>query len=69
MKVQVKVNNMNRMKTKEIQIGDRVIGGENPILIQSMCNTRTEDVKATVEQILHPCGGSYHGGCGKSETD
>ena len=53
MKVQVKVNNMNRMKTKEIQIGDRVIGGENPILIQSMCNTRTEDVKATVEQILH----------------
>ena len=33
MKVQVKVNNMNRMKTKEIQIGDRVIGGENPILI------------------------------------
>ena len=47
------MNNMNRMKTKEIQIGDRVIGGENPILIQSMCNTRTEDVKATVEQILH----------------
>ncbi len=43
---------MNRMKTKEVQIGDRVIGGENPILIQSMCNTRTEDVKATVEQIF-----------------
>lgn len=40
------------MKTKEIQIGNRVIGGENPILIQSMCNTRTEQVEATVAQIL-----------------
>lgn len=39
------------MKTREIRIGDRVIGGENPILIQSMTNTKTEDVKATVEQI------------------
>lgn len=43
---------MNRMKTKEVRIGNQVIGGENPILIQSMCNTRTQDVKATVEQIL-----------------
>lgn len=43
---------MSRMKTKEIRIGNRVIGGENPVLIQSMCNTKTEDVKATVEQIL-----------------
>uniref|UniRef100_UPI003FEDB2F6 flavodoxin-dependent (E)-4-hydroxy-3-methylbut-2-enyl-diphosphate synthase n=1 Tax=Candidatus Ventrimonas sp. TaxID=3048889 RepID=UPI003FEDB2F6 len=41
-----------RMKTKVIQIGDRVIGGGNPILIQSMCNTKTEDVAATVSQIL-----------------
>lgn len=40
------------MKTKVIQIGDRVIGGGNPILIQSMCNTKTEDVAATVSQIL-----------------
>ena len=40
------------MKTKVIQIGDRVIGGVNPILIQSMCNTKTEDVTATVAQIL-----------------
>ena len=40
------------MKTKVIQIGDRVIGGGNPILIQSMCNTKTEDVTATVAQIL-----------------
>ncbi len=40
-----------REHTKTIQIGDRVIGGGNPILIQSMTNTRTDDVKATVEQI------------------
>lgn len=39
------------MKTKEVRIGNRVIGGDNPILIQSMCNTKTEDVKATVAQI------------------
>ncbi|MCR5100999.1 MAG: flavodoxin-dependent (E)-4-hydroxy-3-methylbut-2-enyl-diphosphate synthase [Butyrivibrio sp.] len=41
-----------RDNTKVIHIGDRVIGGGNPILIQSMTNTRTEDVDATVEQIL-----------------
>ncbi len=40
------------MKTKVIPIGDRVIGGGNPILIQSMCNTKTEDVDSTVAQIL-----------------
>lgn len=43
---------MYRDNTKVIHIGDRVIGGGNPILIQSMTNTRTEDVKATIEQIL-----------------
>lgn len=43
---------MYRDNTKVIQIGDRVIGGGNPILIQSMTNTKTEDVKACVEQIL-----------------
>lgn len=42
---------MTRMKTKEVWIGNRVIGGENPILIQSMTNTKTEDVEATVAQI------------------
>ena len=42
---------MSRMKTREVRIGDRVIGGGNPILIQSMTNTKTEDVQATVEQI------------------
>ena len=43
---------MFRNHTKEIQIGNRVIGGGNPILIQSMTNTKTEDVAATVAQIL-----------------
>jgi (E)-4-hydroxy-3-methylbut-2-enyl-diphosphate synthase len=42
---------MGRNNTKTIQIADHVIGGGNPILIQSMCNTKTEDVKATVAQI------------------
>ncbi len=37
--------------TKAVYIGDRVIGGGNPILIQSMTNTKTEDVAATVKQI------------------
>lgn len=43
---------MYRDHTKVIRIGDRAIGGGNPILIQSMTNTKTEDVKATVAQIL-----------------
>lgn len=43
---------MFRDNTKVIRIGDRVIGGGNPILIQSMTNTKTEDVEATVAQIL-----------------
>ena len=42
---------MIRDNTKVIQIGDRQIGGGNPVLIQSMCNTKTKDVKATVQQI------------------
>lgn len=42
---------MYRDNTKEIKIGNKVIGGGNPILIQSMCNTKTEDVEATVKQI------------------
>lgn len=42
---------MYRDQTKVIKIGNRVIGGGNPVLIQSMTNTRTENVKATVEQI------------------
>lgn len=42
---------MEKRMTKEVHIGNRVIGGANPILIQSMTNTKTEDVKATVAQI------------------
>lgn len=40
-----------RRKTREINIGGVKIGGDNPIAIQSMCNTDTRDVKATVDQI------------------
>lgn len=39
------------MQTKEVQIGNKIIGGNHPILIQSMTNTKTEDVAATVAQI------------------
>ena len=42
---------MHRLETKKIAIGNRVIGGGSPILIQSMTNTRTEDIAATVAQI------------------
>ena len=43
---------MLRKKTREIQIGQVKIGGDNPVAIQSMTNTKTEDVDATVSQIL-----------------
>ena len=43
---------MYRDNTKTIKIGNRCIGGGNPILIQSMTNTKTEDIDATVAQIL-----------------
>ena len=43
---------MLRNETREIRIGDRVIGHGNPILIQSMTNTPTEDADATIAQIL-----------------
>ncbi len=41
-----------RKSTKEVQIGNVWIGGSHPIAIQSMTNTKTEDVNATVQQIL-----------------
>lgn len=43
---------MLRNQTKEVAIGSVVIGGDHPVVIQSMTNTRTEDVEATVAQIL-----------------
>lgn len=42
---------MERILTKTVKIGNRVIGGGNPILIQSMTNTKTQDAAATVAQI------------------
>ena len=43
---------VTRNNTKVIRIGDKKIGGGNPVLIQSMTNTKTEDVESTVTQIL-----------------
>lgn len=43
---------MDRKLTREVKIGDVTIGGKNPIAIQSMTNTKTQDVAATVGQIL-----------------
>lgn len=42
---------MYRTETKQIRIGDRMIGGGNPVAIQSMTNTRTEDIAGTIQQI------------------
>lgn len=42
---------MNRNKTKVIKVGDMYIGGENPVSVQSMCNTKTNDIDATLAQI------------------
>ena len=42
----------NRRIAKEVSIGAVKIGGEHPIAIQSMTNTKTEDIASTVEQIL-----------------
>jgi (E)-4-hydroxy-3-methylbut-2-enyl-diphosphate synthase len=43
--------NINRKKTKVINVGDVKVGGLNPITVQSMTNTLTTDVKATINQI------------------
>src|SRR6056300_1816747 len=43
--------NINRKKTRVINVGDVKIGGNNPISVQSMTNTLTTDVKATIDQI------------------
>ena len=43
---------MYRENTRVVQIGDKKIGGGNPVLIQSMCNTKKENVEETVKQIL-----------------
>lgn len=43
---------MQRINTKAIKVGNVQIGGQNKVVIQSMCNTKTKDVASTVEQIL-----------------
>ena len=42
----------DRTKTRKIQVGNVTIGGSNEVVIQSMTNTKTKDIKSTVEQIL-----------------
>ena len=48
----------NRFKTKEVKVGNVIIGGNAPIRIQTMTNTNTRDVKSTINQIiqLHDIG-------------
>jgi (E)-4-hydroxy-3-methylbut-2-enyl-diphosphate synthase len=43
---------MKRNKTRKIMVGNVQIGGQKKVVIQSMCNTKTKDVKSTVKQIL-----------------
>ena len=66
--------------SKQIQVGSVAVGGGAPVSIQSMCNTPTRDVEATVGQILrleeagcenHPGGRAGYGGspgCGGDQT-
>jgi len=46
---------ISRKKTKVINVGEVKIGGDNPISVQSMTNTLTTDVKATIKQINDIC--------------
>ena len=43
---------MDRTNTRAIKVGNVQIGNQNKVVIQSMCNTKTKDIKATVKQIL-----------------
>ena len=43
---------MDRTKTRVIKVGNVQIGGQNKVIIQSMCNTKTKNVEETVKQIL-----------------
>ena len=43
---------MNRKETRKVIVGNVQIGGQNKVVIQSMCNTKTKDVESTVNQIL-----------------
>lgn len=43
---------IKRNQTRKIMVGDVQIGGQNKVIVQSMCNTKTKDVQSTVKQIL-----------------
>ena len=43
---------MDRLHTRQVNVGGVLIGGQNKVVIQSMTNTKTKDVEATVKQIL-----------------
>ena len=43
---------MNRIYTKQVKVGNVKIGGNNEVIIQSMCNTKTKDIELTIKQIL-----------------
>ena len=60
-----------RDETKVVQIGKRQIGGGNPILIQSMCNTKTEADSGAGARGLryYPCGSADNGGGGCPDGD
>lgn len=45
-------NRMKRTETRKIMVGNVAIGGQDKVIIQSMCNTKTKDIEATVKQIL-----------------
>ena len=46
------INIMKRTNTRKVMVGNVQIGEQNKVAIQSMCNTKTKDVDATVKQIL-----------------
>ena len=43
---------INRKETRKISVGNVTIGGDNNVVIQSMTNTKTKDIEATIKQIL-----------------
>ena len=45
-------SNINRRKSNEVKVGNVLIGGDNPIVVQSMTDTNTSDIEKTTNQIL-----------------
>ena len=43
---------MNRAETRKVMVGNVQIGGQNKVVIQSMCNTKTKEIEKTVMQVL-----------------